>query len=538
MTTTKWTAAVLATTALTAFAFTSLAAQDAPVAVAEEVALSPEEAAAQLEFLKAQVQAMQEQLEILKKATADNAPTFAAAPRFGNTIQDYRTPADSSKRLPGFQFKVRGRLHLDAGYVENPDDRVVTKNLGFQYRVRRARLGVQGTFPGGFSYVSEVDFNNNAVAFTDLFLSWKSAPESKFTLTAGQHYPFQGLEQITSSNFVTTLERAQFVEAFGYSRRLGLSANYTNADFRLDLGVFTDAINAGLDNDDWQAAVRATYSPETFGGRLHLGANYQYRKFQTNTQNFQYRVRPGTTLTDIRFVDSGTIAAKGDQIFGVEAAFIKGPFHFAAEAQYADVNSINGSKAFTNGDTAQVPLGTTLFPNDDPGFFGAYAEVGFFLTRGSDGTPDTRGYSAGRFDRVRPKNGFDKGGIGAIQINGRVDYLDLKDRTNGGVSRTQSTVVTNNPITNIATTTTPTTTNMTPSQFVNGELNGGESFLYSANLIWTPIDYVRFVLQYSHQTIEGGPRAGAIRPTAIDARILSERKYSVDFIGLRSQFDF
>jgi phosphate-selective porin OprO/OprP len=507
MTTTKWTAAILATTALSAWAFTSVAAQEAPAAeIAAEAPPTAEEAAAQLEFLKAQVQAMQEQIEAIKKTTAENAPTYAAAPRFGNTIQDYRFPNDSSKRLPGFQFKVRGRLHLDAGYVENPDDRVATKNLGYGYRVRRARLGVQGTFPGGFSYVSEVDFANAAVSFADLFLSWKSVPESKFTITAGQHYPFQGLEQITSSNFVTTIERAQFVEAFGYARRLGLSANYTDGDFRLDVGAFSDTINAGLDNDDWQFAARATYSPETFGGRLHLGANYQYRQFQTNTQNFQYRVRPGSQLTDIRFVDTGSIAADGDQIFGLEAAFIKGPFHVAAEAQYNKVDSFRPGTVFTNGDTA---AGGTLLAGD-PNFFGAYAEVGFFLTGGSDGAPDTRGYSAGRFDRVRPKNGFDKGGIGAVQINARADYLDLSDR--------------------IA------TTGTTGQQIIAGELNGGESWIYSANVIWTPIEYVRFVLQYSHQAIEGGPRAAAIKP--FDTNLATERKYSVDFIGLRSQFDF
>lgn len=502
---TSFAAALLAATALAAPAY---AQEPAPAAVEEplppEAPLSPEDAAAQVEFLKAQVEALQSQVQALTKSVASNAPSFSGgAPRLSNSA--------------GFNFKVRGRLHYDAGYVTNPNDAVATKNLGFNSRVRRARIGAQGAFPGGFNYVLEFDLANASVGYADLYLAYKPTPESPFTFTVGHHYPFLGLEQITSSNFVTTIERAQFTEAFGYGRRLGASVNYASGDLRLDVGVFNDTINAGLDNDDWTASTRLTYAPQALGGRLHFGANYQYRKFQTNTQNFQYRVRPGTQVTDIRFADTGTLAAEGDQIFGLEAAGIFGPLHVAVEGAYNKVDALRPGNVFTDGDTAQVAGGTTLFANKDPSFFGAYAEVGYFLTEG-----DTRGYSGGKFDRVRPKNGFDKGGPGAIQINGRIDYLDLTDGTNGGVSRTNSA--------------TGTVTNLTPSQFVNGELNGGEQWLYSANLIWTPIDYIRFLLQYSHASVEGGPRAAAIRPLSTAPR--SERKYGVDFIGVRSQFDF
>lgn len=509
----------------TAMAQTADVSAAAPAATAEDTA-------SQVEFLQAQVEAMQAQLDALKKQAAENAPNYRAAPQFGNKVQDPRYPNDPSKTLPGFTFKVRGRLHYDTGFVSNPEDRVNTKNLGFNSRFRRVRLGAQGTFPGGFGYTVEADFANNSVALTDAFLTY-NAPDSPFTFTLGQHYPHQGLDQITSSNFVTTLERAQFTDAFGYSRRLGASVNFVSGNFRLDAGIFGDTVNAGLDNDDWQAAVRAVYSQEAFGGRIHLGANYQYRQFQSNTQNFQYRARPGSQLTDIRFVDTGTLAADGDQIFGVEAAGIFGPLHFAAEAQYNKVNTYNRTATFTNGDAAVVGgSGTsTLFPDQDPDFFGAYAEIGYFLTSG-----DTRGYSAGRFDRVRPKNGFDKGGIGAVQINGRVDYIDLKDRVGGGISRTSNAVTTANVATGAVTTANVTSTSTSPSSIVAGVLNGGEQWLYSANLIWTPIDYIRFVLQYSHAEVKGGPRATTIVPASTERA--TERSYGVDVVAFRAQFDF
>jgi phosphate-selective porin OprO/OprP len=55
---------------------------------------------------------------------------------------------------------------------------------------------------------------------------------------------------------------------------------------------------------------------------------------------------------------------------------IRGPLHFAAEANW---------------------LRTRRPGLADPTFFGGYAEVGYFLTKG-----DSRGYKAGIFDRVKP----------------------------------------------------------------------------------------------------------------------------------------
>ncbi len=37
---------------------------------------------------------------------------------------------------------------------------IVTRNLGFNTRARRIRLGAEGTIPGGFGYKCEMDFAN------------------------------------------------------------------------------------------------------------------------------------------------------------------------------------------------------------------------------------------------------------------------------------------------------------------------------------------------------------------------------------------
>ena len=78
-------------------------------------------------------------------------------------------------------------------------------------------------------------------------------------------------------------------------------------------------------------------------------------------------------------------------------------------------------------DVADDPL--DLFPDGAdavPGartairsFWGGYVEAGYYLTG------ETRGYKNGTWDRTKVLKPFSKGGWGALQVNARIDYLDL-----------------------------------------------------------------------------------------------------------------
>src|SRR5829696_1248740 len=193
------TLALLATSALilpaAAFAQEAPPADDAEVTVRPEAPPTAEELAAKAAFLEVQVEALQEQLNELKGQMARVTPTWKGAPLFED-------------KESGWSFKPRGRIQYDAGYVENPDDAILTRNLGFNGRVRRVRLGAEGTIPGGFGYKFEMDFANSAVGFGDVILTY--VPKGKpWSVTIGNHETFESLEQITSSRFISFLERAQ-----------------------------------------------------------------------------------------------------------------------------------------------------------------------------------------------------------------------------------------------------------------------------------------------------------------------------------------
>ncbi len=465
------------------------AMQAAPAAVA--VAPAPvvdEEAAAQTEFLKAQVDALQAQVDSVKKQTADNAPVFGATPTFKGS---------------GFSFKPNGEIQYDAGYVSNPNNAVPNANLGFNNRARRLLLGAQGDLPGGFKYAFQFDFAQAAINYEDVVFSYEPAGKP-FTVSVGYFYPYNSLDNLTSNRFLGVLERNQAVDAFGQGRRLGVGLGYVAGDLRLSAGVFANQINnANFDNNDWELAGRVLYAPQGLGGQLHFAVNAEYRRFKTTSLGIQYRSRPFTQITDQRLADAGNIAAKGDFIVGLEALGIFGPLHAQGEAKFVKNRGYRPGDSVANGaiDPGQTIVGTFLA--SDPKFFSVYGEVGYWLTG------ETRGYKNGKIDRTKILNGFDKGGWGGLQLVGRVDYLDLKDTVGGP---------------NVGT------------QVINGVLNGGQQTGYIAALNWWPIDYVRFSAQYIHSNIQGGPRAGLVRP--FDTRPIYDRRYGVDAAVFRAQVDF
>lgn len=479
---------------------------------------------AKIELLQAQVEALQEALDGVKTQQVKAVPSWKGAPEFAD-------------KDAGFTFKPRGRIQYDAGYIWNPDDNpngsLLTRNLGFNTRVRRLRLGAEGTIPGGFGYKFEMDYANGNVGFGDVIITY--APSGKpYSIAIGNQETLNGLEQITSSRFTSFMERAAFDDAFINTRRIGLNLGYVNSagDLRLNAGLFAGhSIDGTFDNESWIAAARGVYAPLLGGNQFHFGANFQHREFQSNNngttasssgqastnQTARYRARPFTQTTDIRFVDTGNFAAKSDNIFGLEFGSIIKSLHFAAEGQYLKSN------AYDAGDTLNFPAGNNLnrfpgdtvsflVPNGSPSFWGGYFEAGYFLTG------ETRGYKNGTWDRTKVLKPFSKGGWGAIQLNGRVDYLNLDDN---GLQEG----FTNN----FQTGTFAASTNYT---------RGGKQLGLLASVVWIPEDWMRFYLQYSHSFITGGPMADEVSGLSSSNPDVADYDYGVDFVGTRAQIDF
>jgi phosphate-selective porin OprO/OprP len=286
------------------------------------------------------------------------------------------------------------------GWVSSPDG-IANPGLGFANELRRGRLGVEGTMPGGFGYTFEIDFADNNVEITDAFLNYRASPE--LVLTAGQHNNFQSLEELTSSRFSSFIERAAFTDAFAFERRIGLSGTLATGPVTAQLGLFHDNF-LDIDTGDGMVGVdgRLVFAPRIGGAQLHFGGSAHWRDNGAATAT-RYRQRPLLHASNARFLGTPSLAVGRERHFGLEAALIRGPFHLAGEAHWF---------------TADIAAGP------DPVFFGFYAEAGWFLTG------ETRGYREARWDRTRVRRPLEQGGAGAVQLNLRYDRLDLDS---GGV---------------------------------------------------------------------------------------------------------
>jgi phosphate-selective porin OprO/OprP len=409
---------------------------------------------AEIAQLRAQLQAMEARLNKLDQPSA--SPALAAPAAASSAPEPAERPVQQAAARPappvteivwkgapqfngpgGVSFKPRGRLQYDANSVTRPSGNS-DPTLAWSADVRRAFLGVEGKFGAGLGYRFEADFASGSPQFTDLWLTYEAGP---VTITLG-HDRMTTLEDLTSDLDTSLLERSAFITAFGFERRLGLSAAYAKGDILYSAGIYSDdlaTLGSGVADNSYSLDTRFVYMPKLGGVQWHLGASAHHRELNDLASSVRYRARPGARTTEMRFVDTGMFSATAETGYGLEFAALRGPVHVAGEAFWQRV--------------ARPGL-------VDPVFFGAYGEIGYVFAGGG-----VRPYDEGSFGRITSPKGLDKGGLGTWQVNLRYDWLDLNDRG----------------------------------------IRGGTQRSVGTSLVWVPINHVKFMADYLHIMIEDTP---------------------------------
>lgn len=340
----------------------------------------------------------------LERSLADDKNAMAAAFKGGWKS----TSADKA-----FAYQFYGRIQNDWVFWDAPDD--VKDALGDEVHggteFRRVRLGGSGTLYGNVKFKSEIDFAGGAVAFADVYMELTGLP---FGAVRVGHFdePF-GLDRLTSSRFITFMERNLMEQAeFTPGRNTGVMLHGNAADDMLcyQFGMFRDANGGGDDignakvgeyNLTGRVAVRP-FVEDDGTTYLHLGLAASYRDYSND--EIRYRARPHVHIGP-RFVDTGTLTGISDgNLWGLEAAFVSGPF--TAKAEFCKVSG--------NGDDGV----------DDFDFDALSAEVSLWLT--GETTPYDKG--KGAFDRPKVNSNYGDGeGMGAWQVALGYDTLDLND---------------------------------------------------------------------------------------------------------------
>ncbi len=323
-----------------------------------------------------------------------------------------------------FALKFGGRIHLDVAGI-SADDAMQMEYpglVGIGTEFRRARLFMEGKFFEHGIFKAQYDFagtssNDEIANIKDLFIGLHKLPGVGTALFGHQKEPFS-LGEMTSSKYITFMERALPVVAFAPSRNTGIAFHNNAFDERMTwaLGGFRGDTPDGEARFDNQAVYNVTarltglpvYAND---GRqlVHLGFGYSH---SFSDDPVRFRTRPEAHLSPVRFVDTSSVQSNGVDTLGGEFAMVMGPFYAQAELIAA---LVNGGRN-----------------NPDPNFWGGYGEVSWFITGENKKYKTSRGV----FDRVSPKNRFSikDGGWGAWELAARYSYIDLNDKgIRGGI---------------------------------------------------------------------------------------------------------
>lgn len=299
-------------------------------------------------------------------------------------------------------LKFGGRLQNDwAFYSADAPLEAAVGEVGDGTEFRRARLFFEGELYDRLELKAQYDFAGGEAKLRDVYLGLINLPVVGGFRVGHYKEPFS-LEELTSSKYITFMERALPIEAFSPSYNTGFMLHDKGERHTWALGLFRDADDFGqaFDREEWNLTGRVTYVPfEADGGKrlVHLGLSASER--EPTADSVRFRSRPESHLAP-RFVDTGSLPASGVRVVDLESAVVWGSFSAQGEYVQTAVDGVGASP--------------------DLDFDGFYVFGSYVLTG------EHRPYSDGAFGRIKPSRRLGLG-PGAWEIALRYSSLDLTD---------------------------------------------------------------------------------------------------------------
>jgi len=357
-----------------------------------------------------------------------------------------------------FSIALNGRIQPASQYnfINDPDPAFgsnTANELNSGMNIRRARLGVEGTFFKIWDYKFEYDFSrgNGSVGagITDAFVRLNHTDALSYKVGSFKE-PFS-LEEAASNRYLTFIERHMSVNSFvdnPNTYKTGIGLNYAVKRWQTGLAFQTEPIgswssastsvnangnqnrNNGSGDSGWQGIGRISGRPWMIDDTkfMHVGisaghtdVNTQYRADGTMVGEGQigggggmsFFAFPGTNVDRTNILNTGNLSSgalndpnrrqvSSYDRYGAEGWFVYGPF--SAQAEYLRTN-ING------------------VGYDGEHLTGYYGFVSYFLTG------ESKAYHVrnGAANRIKPHRPFQWSGPGwgAWEIAAGYDYIDM-----------------------------------------------------------------------------------------------------------------
>jgi phosphate-selective porin OprO/OprP len=317
-------------------------------------------------------------------------------------------------------FRINGQVLVDAGNIDANDElQSAFPDLdGSNIFFRKLNISTYGNFYDAVDFKVGIDFINPK-DIQDIWIRYLKHSWSKKIMVGHLKEPFS-LDYLTSISRITFMERALPDEAFGTGRNIGIRYDSSDPDRPINMGVgfflntgslsyLGEAKNQIGEANGFDTTARVFGRPvsdESGEKLLHLGLGYSYgiRIDDKPDVAMQFRTRPESRLTDDRLVDTGQIPGTRREKANAEIAMVFGPLSLQGQCYYLTVDATEA---------------------DDPGFWGYYAFLSYFIT----GEHRRYNPSLGIFTGVEPQPVFhpQKGEWGAWELAFRHSYVDLND---------------------------------------------------------------------------------------------------------------
>jgi phosphate-selective porin OprO/OprP len=308
----------------------------------------------------------------------------------------------------GNEVKIGGRIYADWAWFSSDDDYDASARFsavdGSEFRT--ARLFLEGKMHEVIKYKFQIDVSGSSVKFKDMYIAFKESRMTGVEVLVGQFKQPFGLEELTSSKYITFMERSQ-TAGYAPSRQSGVQLRRLFAGDKLNIAAsaFRNSTSRGFSLGEeatgFAGRVAGTPWQTDEGNLLHVGVGAMTRQRGYFDDEF-FATNPEAHLQP--FFNAIAVPVDRATDFNFEAAAVFGPLSVQGEYMMMGVSAPEGA--------------------EDAGFISYYGQASFFLTG------ESRPYKASTavFNRVKPKNNYGKeSGIGAFEIAARYSSTDLND---------------------------------------------------------------------------------------------------------------